>query len=57
MSVWATPQTIQRRSVLRCDHAWLDQLDEAHARIFAAEQGYDLVDDEGMLTDWWVIAG
>lgn len=35
------------------DHAFLDTLDEAHARIFAAEQGYDLVDDEGMLTDWW----
>jgi hypothetical protein len=35
------------------DHAFLDALDEAHARLFAAEQGYDLVDDEGMLTDWW----
>ena len=35
------------------DHAWLDTLDEAHARIFAAGQGYDLVDDTGMLTDWW----
>ena len=35
------------------DHAWLDTLDESHARIFAAEQGYDLVDDNGMLTDWW----
>ena len=35
------------------DHAFLDGLDEAHARIFAAEAGYDLVDDEGMLTDWW----
>jgi hypothetical protein len=35
------------------DHAFLDALDEAHARIFAAEAGYDLVDDEGMLTDWW----
>jgi hypothetical protein len=35
------------------DHAWLDTLDEAHARIFAAEQGYDLVDDSCMLTDWW----
>jgi len=35
------------------DHAWLDTLDEAQARIFAAEQGYDLVDDHGMLTDWW----
>ncbi len=35
------------------DHAFLDSLDEAQARIFAAAQGYDLVDDEGMLTDWW----
>ena len=35
------------------DHVFLDSLDEAHARIFAAEQGYDLVDDDGMLTDWW----
>ena len=32
------------------DHAWLDSLDEAQARIFAAGQGYDLVDDNGMLT-------
>ena len=35
------------------DHLFLDTLDEAQARIFAAEQGYDLVDDQGMLTDWW----
>jgi hypothetical protein len=35
------------------DHAFLDSLDEAQARIFAAGQGYDLVDDNGMLTDWW----
>jgi hypothetical protein len=35
------------------DHVWLDMLDEARARIFAAEQGYDLVGDEGILTDWW----
>ena len=35
------------------DHAFLDSLDEAQARIFAAAHGYDLVDDEGMLTDWW----
>ncbi len=35
------------------DHLFLDTLDEAHARIFAAEQGYDLVDDSGLLTDWW----
>jgi hypothetical protein len=35
------------------DHLFLDTLGEAHARIFAAEQGYDLVDEAGMLTDWW----
>lgn len=35
------------------DHLFLDALDEAHARIFVAEQGYDLVGDQGMLTDWW----
>jgi hypothetical protein len=35
------------------DHVFLDTLDEAQARIFAAEAGYDLVDDNGMLTDWW----
>src|ERR1044072_84752 len=35
------------------DHLFLDTLDEAQARIFAAEQGYDLVGDQGMLTDWW----
>jgi hypothetical protein len=35
------------------DHLFLDLLDEAQARLFAAEQGYDLVDDDGMLTDWW----
>ena len=35
------------------DHLFLDTLDEAQARIFAAGQGYDLVDDHGMLTDWW----
>ena len=35
------------------DHGFLDALDEGRARIFAAAQGYDLIDDEGMLTDWW----
>ena len=35
------------------DHLFLDTLDEAHARIFAAEQGYDLIGEAGMLTDWW----
>src|SRR6516165_10605125 len=35
------------------DHLFLDTLDEAQARIFAAGQGYDLVEEHGMLTDWW----
>ena len=35
------------------DHVFLQSLDEAQARLFAAEQGYDLVDDDGMLFDWW----
>ncbi|HEY0218988.1 MAG TPA: hypothetical protein VGC26_04350 [Afipia sp.] len=35
------------------DHEFLDTLDEARGRIFAAEQGYDLVDDAGVLSDWW----
>ena len=35
------------------DHLFLDLLDEGRARLFAAEQGYDLVDEQGMLTDWW----
>lgn len=35
------------------DHAWLDLLDEDNARSFAAGQGYDLVGDDGMLSDWW----
>jgi hypothetical protein len=42
-----------RRQRIDDDHLFLDTLDEAHARIFAAEQGFDLVDDHGMLTDWW----
>jgi hypothetical protein len=35
------------------DHEFLDTLDEARARLFAAKHGYDLVDDDGILTDWW----
>ncbi len=54
MSIWATPSTTSATTLFSpADHAWLDSLDEAHARIFAAEQGYDLVEDQGMLTDWW----
>jgi hypothetical protein len=53
-SVWGyTTDDISDDLFSDADHVFLDSLDEAHARIFAAEQGYDLVDDEGMLTDWW----
>ena len=54
MSVWGyTTDDFSDELFSDEDHAFLDSLDEAHARIFAAEQGYDLVDDQGMLTDWW----
>jgi hypothetical protein len=53
-SVWGyTTDDISDELFSDADHAFLDTLDEANARIFAAEQGYDLVDDNGMLTDWW----
>jgi hypothetical protein len=54
LSVWGyTTDDLSDDLFSDADHAWLDTLDEAQARIFAAEQGYDLVDDHGMLTDWW----
>jgi hypothetical protein len=53
-SIWGyTIDDISDELFSDADHAWLDSLDEAQARIFAAERGYDLVDDTGMLTDWW----
>ena len=53
-SVWGyTTDDISDDLFSDADHAFLDTLDEAHARIFSAEAGYDLVDDNGMLTDWW----
>jgi hypothetical protein len=53
-AVWGyTIDDISDELFAAADHLFLDTLDEAHARIFAAEQGYDLVDDHGMLTDWW----
>ena len=60
MSVWGyTSDDISDELFSAEDHAFLDTLDEARARIFAAAQGYDLVDDNGMLTDWcgfcWMI--
>lgn len=54
LSVWGyTTDDFSDALLSDDDHAWLDALDEAQARIFAAAQGYDLVDDSGMLTDWW----
>jgi hypothetical protein len=54
LSVWGyTTDDLSDDLFSDADHGWLDTLDEAQARIFAAEQGYDLVDDHGMLTDWW----
>ncbi len=54
LSVWGyTTDDFSDELFSAADHAWLDSLTEAQARIFAAEQGYDLVDDNGMLTDWW----
>jgi hypothetical protein len=57
MSVWGyTTDDFSDDLFSDQDHVFLDSLDEAQARIFAAEQGYDLVDDEGMLTDCGAIA-
>ena len=54
MSVWGyTSDDISDELFSAEDHAFLDTLDEARARIFAANQGYDLVDDNGMVADWW----
>jgi hypothetical protein len=54
MSVWGyTTDDFSDALFSDADHGFLDTLDEAQARIFAAEHGYDLVDDSGMLTDWW----
>ena len=53
-SIWGyTIDDISDELFAPADHAFLDTLDESQARLFAAEQGYDLVDDTGMLTDWW----
>lgn len=54
MSIWGyTTDDISDALFSAQDHAFLDTLDEAQARIFAAEQGYDLIGEQGMLTDWW----
>ncbi len=54
MSVWGyTTDDITDDLFSPNDHEFLDSLDEARARVFAARHGYDLVDDNGILTDWW----
>jgi hypothetical protein len=54
MSVWGyTTDDFSDALFSGADHGFLDSLDEAQARLFAAAHGYDLVDDTGMLTDWW----
>ena len=54
MSVWGyTTDDITDDLFAPNDHEFLDTLDEAHARMFAASHGYDLVDETGILTDWW----
>lgn len=54
LSVWGyTTDDISDDLFSDVDHDFLDTLDEARARIFAAGRGYDLVDDNGILTDWW----
>jgi hypothetical protein len=54
LSVWGySTDDISDDLFSDADHVFLDSLDEAQARIFAAGQGYDLVGDDGMLTDWW----
>src|SRR3981081_3555497 len=46
MSVWGyTTDDFSDDLFSDADHAWLDSLDEAHARIFA--------DEQGMLSDGW----
>ena len=53
-SIWGySTDDVSDELFSNADHAFLDTLDEAQARIFAAGQGYDLIDDNGMLTDWW----
>src|SRR6476659_5951380 len=37
-----------------CTSVWGYTTDDFSDELFsAAEQGYDLIDDNGMLTDWW----
>jgi len=54
LSVWGyTIEDISDDMLSPEDHEFLDTLDEYRARLFAAEHGYDLLGDEGILTDWW----
>ena len=54
LSVWGyTIEDISDDMLAAEDHEFLDTLDEYRARLFAAEHGYDLLGDDGILTDWW----
>jgi len=54
MSIWGyTIEDLLDDMLSDEDHEFLDGLDEHRARLFAAENGYDLLGDEGVLTDWW----
>src|SRR5207237_8566973 len=51
LSVWGyTTDDFSDDLFSKADHAFLDSLYDAHARIFAAEQGCVLVDESSMLT-------
>jgi len=54
MSVWGyTIEDMLDDMLSPDDHEFLDGLDEHRARLFAAENGYDLLGDDGVLSDWW----
>ncbi|MBY0382510.1 MAG: hypothetical protein K2W78_11380 [Xanthobacteraceae bacterium] len=54
MSLWGyTIEDLLDDMLSPDDHAFLDGLDEHRARLFAAENGYDLLGDDGVLSDWW----
>lgn len=54
LSIWGyTIDDLLDDMLTPSDHEFLDTLDEHCARLFAAEHGYDLLGDDGILTDWW----
>src|SRR3569623_1818666 len=54
LSVWGyTIEDISDAMLAPDDHELLDTLDEYSARMIATEHSYDLLGDEGILTDCW----